>query len=115
MGEEIHKGNVRCTVTSEVGGLAWQIRFHDEHEGLELYFQSDVDQASFMQSCGYGTPDWDGDAVSDPAYVDFDPTVITQCSDEYLDVAEIIFGWEPAPGGGFREIPDDEDGDEEEL
>ena len=78
---------VACTVETHYG--AWLVRFDD---GATLLLQSDFDQAAFAVHCGaiQAPPDWDGLPSKLPADVwgNFDPATITQCPDDYLDVAE---------------------------
>jgi hypothetical protein len=50
----------------------------------ELFLQSDYDQASFAHGCGKISTD----SPSDKDFVGLDFEEITECPEEYLDVAE---------------------------
>lgn len=55
------------------------------HPGMSVLFQADSDQASFAYACGICASSW----PLDPSYVACEPTDITMCPDDYLEVAEM--------------------------
>lgn len=74
---------IPCKVERHAG-VCLLITFPNRPE-RSLLLQSDSDQASFANSCGI----CDSSNPLDQSYVDCEPTDITQCPDDYLDIADI--------------------------
>lgn len=76
---------ISCEV--EYHHTAYIVRFED---GKSLLLQSDWDQASFAVSCGLvqAPDDWDGSPTKlGQAWIDCDLEDITECPDDYHEVA----------------------------
>ncbi|HXJ62000.1 MAG TPA: hypothetical protein VNU68_35630 [Verrucomicrobiae bacterium] len=86
MEEQARRGMVSCSVQSHYS--AWLVTFEDNST---LLLQSDYDQAAFAVHCGAikAPADWDGlPSKLGEDWASFDPSTITYCPDDYLDVAE---------------------------
>ena len=84
--EQARLGMVACSVESHYS--AWLVTFDD---GSTLLLQSDFDQAAFAVHCGaIKAPDgWDGlPSKLGQDWADFDPSTISYCPDDYLDLAQ---------------------------
>ena len=67
-----------CKVT-EVVAWQWSVDFPD---GRSVYLSTDSDCLAFAENCGVV------DGQYDPRWMALDPESITQCPDEYLEVAQ---------------------------
>lgn len=86
--ERARRGFVGCDVKTHFS--AWHVTFND---GTSLLLQTDYDQAAFAVACGLVKPpaDWDGaPSKLGDEWLDLDPSLITGCPRDYLDLAEAV-------------------------